>query len=93
MALERLRGRMPIVVFVLLAVVCLAMLALACACLSDNPAKAIERAAGAGAAIPAIVELWAMLTITLGVLALVLVVGPHRRGARASPVLLQRFLF
>jgi hypothetical protein len=90
-ALARLRGRMPLIVFVLLALVCLSLIGFACACSSDQAALALERAVQAPA-LPALVELWSLLV--LGTVAGMLYV---RRGvaarARASPVLLQRFLF
>ena len=47
MSLQALRGRMPLLAFILLAVVCLALVGFACACLSDHPVQALERALGA----------------------------------------------
>ena len=89
MSLASLRSRMPLVAFVLLAVLCLALLGFACACLSDHPMQALERALGAIPALPALVELWpAVVAVTLAV-ALVTV---RRLPAAASPALLQRFL-
>ena len=90
--LARLRGRMPLIAFVLLAVICLALLGFACACLSDQPAQAIERAASVGAAIPPLIEVWALLIASLAAAPFVLVAGERARS-RASPALLQRFLF
>ncbi|MGH2716216.1 MAG: hypothetical protein ACRDM7_20500 [Thermoleophilaceae bacterium] len=92
MAIARLRGRMPLVVFILLALVCLGLLGFACACLSDQPAAALERAVQAPALAPAVVELWpAILSGLFG--AGLLVYSPVAARARASPELLQRFLF
>lgn len=92
MALERLRGRIPLVAFILLTVVCFALLGFACACLSDQQALALERALQ-GPGMPALVEVWPLLM--LGMLAPVILlfeVDVPARG-RASPALLQRFLF
>lgn len=83
---------MPLIAFVLLAVVCLALLGFACACLGDQPAQAIERALSVGSAFPPLVEVWALLIGSLLLAPLVLVVGERGRS-RASPALLQRFLF
>lgn len=83
---------MPVVAFVLLAVICLTLLGFACACLSDQPAQAIERATSLGTAIPPLIEVWALLIASLAAIPLVLVAGERARS-RASPALLQRFLF
>jgi len=83
---------MPLIAFVLLAVLCLALLGFACACLSDQPAQAIERATSLGAALPALVEVWALLIASIAGASFVLVAGERTRS-RASPALLQRFLF
>ena len=90
--LARLRGRTPVIAFVLLAVVCLALFGFACACVSDQPAQAIERAASLGAALPSLVEVWALLIASLAAAPFVLVAGERARS-RASPAQLQRFLF
>jgi hypothetical protein len=65
MALRSLRGRMPLVAFIPLAVVCLALLGFACACLSDHPMQALERALAGLAALPAIVEVWSIAAASL----------------------------
>jgi hypothetical protein len=90
--LARLRGRMPLLVFILLAVVCLAILGFACACLTDQPAQAIDRATSLGSVLPALVDAWSLVLVTLmsGGFALAL---RERTTSRASPALLQRFLF
>jgi hypothetical protein len=92
MALERLRGRMPLVAFVLLAVICLALVGFACACLTDYPAVAIERALSAIPALPALVQVWTFVAVVAAMTAFV-VAGPRMATGRASPALLQRFLF
>lgn len=91
MALERFRGRMPLLVFVLLALVCMGLVGFACACLDDQAALALERAVQAPA-LPALIELWSLLA--LSTFAATLHVGRLAPGrGRASPALLQRFLF
>jgi hypothetical protein len=82
---------MPLVAFVLLAVICLALLGFACACLTDHPALAIERALSALTALPALVEVWT-LVVVIAMTTFVVLSPPSARG-RASPELLQRFLF
>lgn len=83
---------MPLIAFILLAVVCLAMLGFACACLSDQPIQSIDRALSAGPALPAVIEIWSWLFVSLAGASLVLV-ARDRTCSRASPALLQRFLF
>jgi hypothetical protein len=92
MDLQALRGRMPLVAFILLAVVCLALLGFACACLGDNPMQALERALGAFPALPALVEVWSLvawLALASGVL---LAATTTARARAPSPASLQRFL-
>jgi hypothetical protein len=83
---------MPLVVFILLAVVCLALLGFACACLTDQPAQAVDRATSLGGALPALVEVWSLVFGTL-IAASLLAAVRERASSRASPALLQRFLF
>ena len=89
MALERLRGRMPLWAFVLLAVLCLALIGVACACFDDQFAQAFERALQAPIAV-----MEACSAMALALLAsLSLVSLAIRASERASPAMLQRFLF
>jgi len=90
--LARLRGRMPLVAFILLALVCLALLGFACACLSDQPWQALDRALSTGQALPPLIEVWTLAVAAL-LGASVVVTVRHGRESRASPALLQRFLF
>jgi hypothetical protein len=91
MSLQALRGRMPLVAFILLAVVCLALLGFACACLSDQPMQALERALGAIPSLPALIEVWSLMALSLLAAGSALaVVRPRSRSP--SPALLQRFL-
>lgn len=80
---------MPLVGLVLLAVLCIALLGFACACLSDHPMQALERALAAIPAAPAVIEVWS--------LALALLAGAGAlatRNARATlkPPALHRLL-
>ena len=90
MDLSRLRNRMPLVAFIVLALVCLGLFGFACACLDDQPGVAIERALQAPA-IPPFVEPLSLLWFAGLALTVVLAAVPVRD--RASPALLQRFLF
>jgi hypothetical protein len=89
-ALERLRGRMPLLAFVLLAVVCLALIGFACACLDDQFAQALDRVLQSAPA--AVIVLWPALAVS-SLASLSLVVLSIPASGRASPALLQRFLF
>jgi hypothetical protein len=91
MSLEALRGRMPLVAFILLAIVCLALFGFACACLSDHPMQALERALGSISAVPALVEVWSLVAL-VALAAAMFVTAPGERARARSPALLQRFL-
>lgn len=83
---------MPLVVFLLLAVLLLMLVGFACACFSDGPMQAVERALASFSTPAALVEVWTPLIAVL--LAMPLVFAAHSRAAgRSSPALLQRFLF
>jgi hypothetical protein len=92
MSLQALRGRMPLVAFVLLAIVCLALFGFACACLTDHPIQALERALGAIPAVPAVIEVWALLTLTALASGALLVASATARARAPSAATLQRFL-
>jgi hypothetical protein len=81
---------MPLPVFVLLLLLCLVMLGLACACIDDRAALALERGLQT-AAVP-VTEVWPALILALFGSALLVVVAVSARD-RASPAVLQRFLF
>jgi hypothetical protein len=83
---------MPLIAFILLAVVCLALLGFACACLSDQLAQAVDRATSLGSALSPLVEMWPLVFVTL-MGATFLVAVRERASSRASPAVLQRFLF
>jgi len=86
-----LRRRLPLIVWVLLVIVVLMLLGFACACLTDDPMQAVERALSFVPALPTPAP-WSGLAVALG--AMLLVVAQRRAVEdRASPALLQRFLF
>jgi hypothetical protein len=91
MSLQALRGRMPVVAFVLLAVLCLALFGFACACLSDYPMQALERALGSIPALPALVEVWSLIAL-VALASAMFVTAPRARARAPSPAVLQRFL-
>jgi hypothetical protein len=90
--LTRLRGQMPVVVFILLAVVCFALLGFACACLSDQPTLALDRTLQ-GPAMPALVDVWPLLVLGMLAPVILLFAAEVPARGRASPAFLQRFLF
>src|SRR6266511_701882 len=92
MSLQAMRKRLPLWAFILLALICLVMLGIACACATDRMAPNVDRAVGAISAAPAIVEVW---TLALGVLVMLVPLDARRRRAAAetSPAVLQCFLF
>ncbi|MGH3040460.1 MAG: hypothetical protein ACRDNG_01730 [Gaiellaceae bacterium] len=92
MSLQAFRGRMPLVAFILLAIVCLALFGFACACLSDQPMQALERALGAIPALPALVEVWSVLAVLALASGALLVTAMTARARAPSPAALQRFL-
>ncbi len=79
---------MPLVAFVLLLVVCVALLGFACACLGDQLAPGLDRPF-----TPALIVVWtALAAALLTPLGLMAALAAPARG-RASPAELQRFLF
>ena len=90
--IQRLRERLPLIVFILLFVLLLMLVGIACACATDHPMQSVERAISSISAVPAIIVIW---TYTFAAALVVALVVPHRRRAlgRASPADLQRFLF
>ena len=90
-SIERLRNRLPLVVFVFLVLLVLMVVGVACACLTDHPMQAIDRAVSSIAAVAAVIELWSFFVAGLFVAAVAVRSVSAARG-RASPALLQRFL-
>ena len=87
-----MRKRLPLVVFILLLVILVMLVGIACACVTDHPMQAIEKAVAAIPAAPAVMEVWAALISGLFAAAIVFA-WPRTARERASPALLQRFLF
>ena len=83
---------MPLVAFILLAVVCLALFGFACACLSDHPMQAVERALGGVPALPALIEMWSLLALIALAAAAFAASATSPRARAPSPASLQRFL-
>jgi hypothetical protein len=92
LSIQRLRERMPLIVFVLLLVLLVMLIGIACACATDHPMKSVDRTLSVTSAMPAVIEVW---TYTFAAILLAAFVVPQRRRAlgRASPQELQRFLF
>jgi hypothetical protein len=87
-----LRKRMPLIVFLFLALVLLMLVGLACSCLTDNPMQAIERVLTALAQLPTVAVAWSVMFATL-LLAMPRLQPQAAVRGRASPAALQRFLF
>jgi hypothetical protein len=84
---------MPLLVFIMLVLFCLIGLGLVCACASDNPSQALERAAASFSQLPGLIEPWLLLPLLAAMTA-----ASTRRTRRLlpaprSPAALQRFLF
>jgi hypothetical protein len=92
MSLQAMRGRMPLWAFILLALICLVMLGIACACAADNSAQTIDRAVSTISGAPAVVEVW---TFTFSALVVLVAfdLGRRRASRARSPAVLQCFLF
>jgi ABC-type uncharacterized transport system permease subunit len=89
-AIDRLRERLPFIIFVLLLVFGLLLLGFACACITDHPVQVIERILAAIPSLPPVVEVWSVQVALFGLAALALV--RPIPNARPSPAVLQRFL-
>lgn len=91
--IDRLRRRLPPVVFVLLVVLALLLLGFACAFVTDHPLQAIERMLAAIPALPPVLEVWSVHVLAvLALIGLALAVVRPIPNARPSPAALQRFL-
>ena len=83
---------MPLIVFLLLALLVLMLVGLACACLTDNPMQAIERVLTALAQLPTVAAAWSFMFATL-LIAIPRLQSQAAGRRRASPAALQRFRF
>ena len=92
LSIERLRARLPFLVYVFLLVIAVMIIGFACACVTDHPMKSVDRAIEAIPAALPVTEVWSMLAIVLGGLTVILA-RPRIAQSRGSPELLQRFLF
>lgn len=90
MSLERFRGRLPLLAFILLAVICVLLLGFACACLTDHPMQSFERALSVVSSPTAPIEAWPLIVLSL--LAAALVGHGRRVSSHPSREWLQRFL-
>ncbi len=88
-----LRRRLPLIVFILVAIVCLIALGVACACFTDHQGQAVERALAAVPASTAPGFVWPLIVISLLGAATVVMVGRREGAVARSPADLQRFLF
>jgi hypothetical protein len=89
-ALEAMRGRMPLLAVILFAVLCLALIGFACACLDDQFAQAFDRIVQSPPV--AVIELWPAFALS-ALASFSLIVFAMPASDRASPASLQRFLF
>jgi hypothetical protein len=92
LSIARLRVRLPLIVFVLLLLLLVMLVGFACACLTDHPMQAIDRALAGVASMPAVMVVWTFVAAMLLMATLAIRRQPDALG-RASPALLQRFLF
>jgi hypothetical protein len=93
MSLQSMRNRLPLAVFIIFLIFGLLLLGFACACLTDHPVQAIERALSAIPAVPATIEIWPSFALALALAASMLARQRLVPAARSSPAVLQRFLF
>lgn len=87
-----LRRRMPLIVFILVAIVFLIAVGFACACFTDHRGKALESALAAVPSAPAPGFVWPLIVISLFGAAVAATAGRTFATSR-SPADLQRFLF
>jgi hypothetical protein len=87
-----MRKRLPLIAFIFLVLILLMLIGIACACATGHPMQAVEKAVSAIPAAPPLIELWSLIVLLLAPVAL-FVAAPGRAQGRASPPLLQRFLF
>lgn len=92
MVLQPRRRRLPLIAFILIAIVCLVLLGFVCACMSDHPMQALERALAVATAHPALVEVWGLLVLSLVTGSWVLAASAPQRARAPSITSLQRFL-
>jgi hypothetical protein len=87
-----MRKRLPLIVFIFLVLILVMLVGIACACATDHPMQAVEKAISAIPAAPPVMEAWPVMVLGFFAAALVVTL-PLSARERASPALLQRFLF
>lgn len=92
MSVQAMRRRMPLWAFILLAVLCLVLFGIACACATNHPVQKIDGPLGAIPATAPLVEVW---TFAFGALVMFVALDVRRRpgDTASSPAVLQCFLF
>ena len=86
-----MRKRLPLIVYVLLVLIAVMLVGVACACLTDHPMQAIEKALSTIPMAVALMAAWPVLAVGLVGAALTVRLSRAARD-RASPAVLQRFL-
>ena len=91
----RLRRHLPIVAAVVVVVACLASAGMTCVCVVGyHPSQAVEHVVSAiPAALPAAQATAWTLALVATLTGLMVIAGRRRSFGRASPEMLQRFLF
>jgi hypothetical protein len=87
-----MRKRLPLIVFIFLVLILVMLVGIACACATDHPMQAVEKAISAIPAALPVMEAWPVMVLGFFAAALVVTL-PLAARERASPALLQRFLF
>ena len=92
LSLNRIRSRLPLVVFVLLLILLVIALGVICVCATDHPAQVLERALNVIPAAPPLAAIWSLMATVLLAASFVRL-RRWLEPERASPAALQRFLF
>jgi len=94
MSLIGFRRRVPLVAGLLLVLACLMAVGVVCTCSSDHSLQSIQHVIKAGSAAAAMVVVFvpSFAVFVSGLVLTLVLVMPEARG-RASPQVLQRFLF
>jgi hypothetical protein len=92
LSIARMRNHLPLFVFIFFVLIVVMLIGVACACATDHPMQAVDRAISAIPAALPVIDLWPFIVLLLAPPLLWLAV-PVRAPARASPPLLERFLF
>ena len=87
-----MRKRLPLIAFLFLVLILVMLVGIACACATNHPMQAVEKAISAIPAAPPVMDSWPVMMLGFFAAALVVTL-PLAARERASPALLQRFLF